>query len=191
MKRNFSSEDYAYSRLLEDATGSIKKISIFDFDGTLFASPEKPEWWPMHGFGSKIQTLSPPYVPKYPTGDWWSTGNVSEARREIGRDKVYAVLLTGRLKLFENRIKEMLDSIGLDFDEYHLCPGGDVLKFKLSVIDDLLEKFPTVDFVEMWEDREDHVGPFEEHLTKLGVTKIRVNLVEKVAKNFDVDKYVG
>ena len=191
MKKVFCSNPYLYERLLGEATGEVKKISIFDFDGTLFASPEKPDWWPMHGFGSKLQTLSPPYVPEHPTGDWWSIGNVSVARREIGRSDVHTVLLTGRLKTFESRIKDMLDSAGLEFDEYHFCPGGNTLKFKLSVIEDLLEKFPTVDFVEMWEDKPEHIGPFEEKLTQLGIPKFKVNLVERESREFDVNEYVG
>lgn len=191
MKKRSAQEDYTYARLLEEATGEVKKISIFDFDGTLFSSPEKPEWWPVHGFWNKIQTLSPPYVPEYPTGNWWSAANVPAARREIGRDGVYTVMMTGRLEIFETRIKGMLDSVGLNFDEYHFCPGGDTLKFKLSVLERLLEKFATVSFVEMWEDRPEHIGPFEEKLEQLGIPKFKVNLVERETREFDVNEYVG
>lgn len=184
-------KDYTYEYLFEEAVGSTKKISIFDFDGTLFASPEKPDWWPMHGFWSEIQTLSPPYVPEYPTGNWWSAVNVPTARREIGRDDVYTVMMTGRLKIFEARIKDMLDSVGLKFDEYHFCPGGDTLKFKLSVLERLLKKFETVNFVEMWDDRPEHIVSFEEKLEHLGIPKFKVNLVERETREFDVNEYVG
>lgn len=190
MKRT-AQEEYVYSRLMEEATGEIKKVSFFDFDGTLFASPEKPKWWPTHGFWSKIQTLSPPYVPENPMGDWWSIGNVSAARREIGRKEVRTILMTGRLKIFEERIKDMLDSIGLKFDEYHFCPGGDSLKFKLTTIEKILGDLPGVTSVEMWEDRPEHIQPFEEKLEQLGIARRKVNLVERAAKNFDVDEYVG
>jgi hypothetical protein len=184
-------KDYTYEYLFEEAVGRVKKISIFDFDGTLFASPQKPDWWPMHGFWSKIQTLSPPYVPEYPTGNWWSAVNVPAARREIGRDDVHTVMMTGRLKNFETRIKDMLDSVDLKFDEYHFCPGGDTLKFKLSVLEGLLQKYTTIDFVEMWEDRPEHVIPFEEKLERLEIPKFKVNLVERETREFDVNEYVG
>jgi len=167
--------DYAkqISRLSE--SGRITRVAVFDFDGTLFASPEKPEWWPHRGFWGRLETLSPPLVPENPDMSWWAPKVVAQAKDAIKDSRTYVVLLTGRVEKFAPRIKHMLKSVGLDFDDHFFGDGSSTMTFKLGVLGRLAARFPDAS-IEMWEDRPEHVPSFENFLTKLG----RDHVVHKV-----------
>ncbi len=146
-----------------------KRLCIFDFDGTLFRSPEKPDWWPEKGWWSKAESLGPPCVPEHPGSDWWVSSTVEAAKAAISDPDTYAVLITGRLAgKFHKRVPELLKQAGLRFDEVHLTPGGGTLPFKLKVIEALLQKL-AVEKVEVWEDRAEHVGAFKSLVEQFGI----------------------
>lgn len=146
----------------------IERIAIFDFDGTLFRSPEKPDWWPFAGFWGRLETLSEPYVPENPDSSWYVGSVVSDARQCASDSKAYTCLLTGRIPKFEKRVKHLLANVGVRFDDYFFASGSSTLPFKLSVIEKLVAQFPEARMVEMWEDRMEHIGPFEAKIKELG-----------------------
>jgi hypothetical protein len=155
---------------------SIKTLAVFDFDGTLFRSPEKPDWWPEKGWWSKHESLGPPCVPEKPGADWWVPGTVEAAKKCIGDSETFAVLCTGRLAgKFHTRMFELLSHAGLRFDEVHLTPGGGTLPFKLKIIESLIGKLKP-EKVEVWEDRSEHVGAFKSLCEQFG-TESEIHLV--------------
>ena len=126
------------------ALDQIKAIHIFDFDNTLFASPQpNPNLWTPQTIGQ----LTKPDV--FASGGWWhdptvlaSTGKgidveeklgwqgwwnenvVGEARRSIERKDVLTVLLSGRSEIkFPDLILRIIKSKGLDFDLVCLKPA--------------------------------------------------------------------
>jgi hypothetical protein len=161
-----------------------ERLVIFDFDGTLFRSPLKPEEWPEgKGWWGRPESLDEPCVPAYPDPDWWVPEVVEEARGAIDDPDVHAVLLTGRLKKkFTDRIDDLLAQATLDFDEVLLTHGkGGTIGFKLRALERLLEERPEIRMVTIWDDREDHVQPISELLDGAGVP-YEIKLVEKASR---------
>jgi len=158
------------------------RLAIFDFDGTLFASPGRPDWWPFQGFWGRPESLSPPHVPERPGADWWSSMVVAGAKRAISDSGTFTVLLTGRPSKLSSRIKELLGHAGLRFDEYHFS-NDDTLSFKLRVMGELVNKLQP-EQVTLWEDRSEHFAPFEAHLKKLDV-EFEIHKVPRVMHEFE------
>lgn len=179
-------------RLIMETVGDpldINKIAIFDFDGTLMDTPlpeeGKIEW--------EEKTGSP-----YPHKGWWSKResldtevfNIQPIKSTI-RDYViendvpntYMVMLTGRLPNQKDQVENILHSYDIVFDEYHYKDDGDTLKSKLNTIVSLLNRFPNVELIEMYEDREPHAIAFEEW-GKENDVNIKVNLVTKPQLDF-------
>lgn len=147
---------------------SPTELHFFDFDGTLFRSPweppwwrkgkEKRPWWWRHEF-----SLSPPCVPNKPGSDWWIASAVRDAKKAISRPDVYAVLATGRNNQapINQLLPKLLRGKGIGgFDEVHLNPGGSSKKFKLVLIEEILDKHPTIRKVIAWDDKADHANAF-------------------------------
>jgi hypothetical protein len=148
----------------------IKRLCVFDFDNTLFRSPLPPEWWTEKGWWGKPASLDPPCVPEHPGPEWWVPSTVAAAKAAISDMETVAILITGRLAgRFHSRVFELLHQAGLRFDEVHLTPGGGTLPFKLQVIAGLTEGLG-VEAVEIWEDREEHLGPFKAAVEQFGIT---------------------
>ncbi len=140
--------------------GPPVKLHVFDFDGTLFRSPEKPEGW-AGGWWGRLESLSPPLVPQHPDFDWWNDSVVSAAKKAIAKPDEMAVLVTGRIQKFSLRLKELLKQAGLTgFDAIYLSGGGPTDAYKIGVMKELLEKYPTIRGVAIWEDRSEHLRKF-------------------------------
>jgi len=148
------------------------RIAIFDFDGTLFRSPEKPDWWPFAGFWGRLETLSEPYVPDAPDAGWYVGSAVEAAKKAASDSQTYTCLLTGRIPKFEKRVRQLLANVGVRFDDYFFASGSSTLPFKLGVIEKLVAQFPDAKVVEMWEDRQEHIGPFKSKIEDLGLEAI-------------------
>ena len=134
----------------------MAELHVYDFDGTLFRSPDKPDWWEK-GTGSWVYnpaSLDVPCVPTRPGGDFWIGSTVADAKKSISRPDVYAILVTGRgdKSFARYRVPELLKQKGLSFDEVHLSPGGSTKSFKIQVINRILGRFPDIDRVDIWED---------------------------------------
>ncbi len=169
-------------KLLKEQTEDIHKISIFDFDGTLMKTPDSKE-------GKKQWEKF--YSKEYPHIGWWGKpeslddavfdiqpieSTVSDYKKEIGNPNTFVIMLTGRLPHQSQQIEELLAFHNIYFKEYHYKSNGDTLTSKLNTIKSLLNRFPQVKEIEMWEDREAHVIAFEEWGKENGINII-VNFV--------------
>ena len=146
------------------------EICIWDFDGTLIDTPlpevGKPIWkekvgsdWPHVGWWSKVESLSmkifdQPTIP--------SVISVFEKLRTD--DNIMHVMLTGRRakKPLEDGVKQILDSHGLKFDRYYHNNGGETAENKMWRMERLLDEFPNIKSIRMWDDRDIHIPRFEE-----------------------------
>tara|TARA_B110000211_G_C14035483_1_gene534301 strand:- start:529 stop:1623 length:1095 start_codon:yes stop_codon:yes gene_type:complete len=170
-------------RVLNESIENITKISIFDFDGTLMRTPHpeegKKEWETFHN-------------EDYPHIGWWSKpeslddavfniepieSTVDDYIKEKENPNTLVIMLTGRLPHHHDQIVELLLLHNIVFDEYHYKETGDTLGSKLHTIISLLNRYPNVSSIEMWEDREPHATSFEEWGKENGVI-IEVNLVK-------------
>jgi len=145
------------------------KLHVFDFDGTLFLSPDPPpgtaheDWW------SRSPSLSPPCVPERPSRDWWNQSVVDAAKAAIQDSDGIAVLVSGREEKFMLRVKDLLSQAGLHFAEVYLSPGKVTTdRFKMDVIWKLLDNNAGIRGVSIWEDRDDHLRVFADAIEARG-----------------------
>lgn len=145
----------------------IIKLSVFDFDGTLFKSPEKPKgykgnWW------IQKESLGPPNVPEKPGNKFWNTDVVNLALKEIADKNTYTILLTGRIdQFFEDRIKDLTRQKDLDFDYIKLNEfGRDTGEFKVEEIQNILKKHKKIKKIEMWEDEQEKIELYKEKFSQ-------------------------
>lgn len=169
-------------KLLKEQTEDINKISIFDFDGTLMKTPDstegKKQWGEFYG-------------KDYPHKGWWGKpeslddavfdiqpieSTVSDYKKEINNPNTFVIMLTGRIPHQSSQVEELLALHNIYFKEYHYKSDGDTLTSKLNTIKSLLNRFPQVKEIEMWEDREAHVIAFEEWGKENGIN-IKVNYI--------------
>lgn len=139
---------------------TISRIAVFDFDGTLFRSPERPAWWPHQGFWGRLETLSPPLVPEAPGPEWYVRGVIAAALEAQRTPDTLVALVTGRIPKFSDRVRAILSNEGISPDEYHFATGASTLPFKVGVLNDLMDRFPQATSVDMWEDRAEHIQTF-------------------------------
>ena len=145
------------------------KLCVFDFDGTLvdtpIGSPENKEKWEKH-YGLKWKYLG-----------WWGRNesldtNVWEMpvvdevfndyQKVVDNPENVVVLLTGRIQKQENIVRQIVNDRGYHFDHYLFNRGGGTLNNKIQHLMNLLDKYPTIRDVELWDDRLEHFGDFEE-----------------------------
>lgn len=140
--------------ILESKKNYYNKLSVFDFDGTLYRSPNKPEGYKGNWWGELI-SLSPPTVSKK-GGNYWIESTVEQAKKELSDRKTFCIMLTGRVdNVFDIRIREMLNLKGLNFNYIKLNPFGmDTGEFKTEEIRKILRKHPTIKKIEMWDDEQ-------------------------------------
>lgn len=132
------------------------ELHVYDFDGTLFRSTNKPPWFvnQHRWWGVNPQSLHPPCTPDQPGGDWWVSKAVAAAASSIRNPDALAVLVTGRLVAFRGRVRQLLSDRGLRFQETHFLPsGGSVKSYKVEVMTAILEENPTITAVHIWEDQ--------------------------------------
>ena len=161
------------------------ELHIYDFDGTLFRSPETPEGWDNRWWISS-ESLNPPCVPIDPSGEWWISKTVSAARASIANPDTYAVMMTGRpvRSGFRYRVPELLKSVGLKFDEVHLSDTNNTPAFKIKVIKNLLSKFPGVEKIVFWDDNAPYLARYVKLVEGYGY-QAEANLVTVPAMECD------
>jgi len=149
----------------------MSELHVYDFDGTLFRSPEKPDWWTGKFWWFDPQSLDEPCVPERPGGDWWIGSTVSQAKRSIADPNVWAILMTGRSdKRFRWRVPELLKQVGLKFDEVHLAPSGSSTEyFKVSVLKGILQRYPHLTAARFWDDNTPNLKQFKAVAEKAGL----------------------
>lgn len=163
------------------------KLICFDFDGTLFHTPEPHEgrkiWrqqtgfeFPHTGWWGKSETINTDvfYIPVNP----WVLDRYKEA---ISDPKSYVILATGRLQKVQNmrkNIEKILADNDIVFDEVHLNWGGDTYKFKTKLFEELMDKLKVKEFT-MYDDRHEHLKEFKHWAVG---QRANINIVDVVNK---------
>lgn len=132
-------------------------------------------------------SLLPPCVPEVPGSEWWYSPVVSSAMQSMSNAGAITIMMTGRVNNagLRYRIAELLDGKNLDFDAVYLKEGtSDTVGFKSEKLAKLLEMFPSVESVHMWDDRHHHFDRFEEVVTGMG-KKFMPHPVEHESKPAD------
>ena len=172
---------------LKEMDNKITKAAIFDFDGTIVDTPlpdsgrkeyqaktGKP--WPHEGWWSKPESLDM-NVFDMPVYD----EVINAHAKELSSPDTVVIMLTGRMTKLAQHVEAVLASKGLKFDEYHYNRGGETGEAKMKTISKLLEKYTDVTYIEMWDDRLEHIPRFEAFLGKLvdegRLTGFKVNVV--------------
>jgi len=164
------------------------ELHVFDFDGTLFRSPQKPAVWSGDWWGDII-SLSSPSVPENPGPEWWIESTVNKAKESISRPNVLAIMMTGRRanSAFRYRIPELLSQQGLDFDLVHLCSTGNPSQEKARKIQEILNKYPDIKKIKAWDDKGSDLENFKELAISSGIdpANIKTYQVSELSQNPD------
>lgn len=151
----------------------MRRLVVFDFDGTLFRSPDRVAGsaaylaatgtpWPHAGWWGRVETLLPPVVAD-PAG-LFIENTVAACRRDRLDKNTRLVFMTGRPVRCRQAVLDILAVPGLVFDDYYFrgMPGErhkDTLDIKIDIIENKLLR-PGLEAVEIWEDRPEHVAGF-------------------------------
>lgn len=171
---NISSfKSYCNKRVNEQV--EVNKLVVYDFDGTLFHSPEPEEGkklyqdltgaeWPYKGWWGRVETLSPPLVPEVPGPEWYILKTVSKCKADLADAKTSVVLMTGRPSHFRRRVENILHLAGLEMDGYFFsgqpgAQGASTFEVKWNFISRLLN--PNYRNLEIHEDRPDQIEKFK------------------------------
>ena len=170
----------------------IRYLDVFDFDGTLFKSPLPPDWWKDKAdwfYG--IESLTPPFVPEVPS-DWWIESTVRHAVRALSDATHYVILLTGRNNnTFSDRVNQLLEQKGLEFDEVHLSDRKDTVEFKVENIERVLSEYPSIKKVDLWDDQIERTPAYRVAVERVGVKfKLHMVNVEEVQSPCTEDEFL-
>ena len=145
------------------------KLDVFDFDSTLINTPmesdeTKQMWADYHG------------EDEWPYLSWWTRKEsldmdvyefpvnpeiIQAYKKSKSEPNTLTIMLTGRTKVLEPQVRAILDSYGLIFDGYFFKEGGVTDHSKMQHMANMLDKHPTINGIEMWDDRLEHVPTFE------------------------------
>ncbi len=167
--------------------GNFKKLSVFDFDGTLVNTPlpeeGKKEYkektgqdWPHAGWWGQPMSLDSEIF------DMNIIPSVIRAYlKEINDSNTMVVMVTGRVNKLSGLVKKILDDNGLKFHEYHFNNGGSTESAKKKTFDKILSENPSITEMELWDDRLEHIPVFQawgdEKLESDRLDKFNINVV--------------
>ena len=149
----------------------FKKLAVFDFDGTLVNTPTKPLNW-KGGFYGRKESLLPPIFPhiediKEQGMHFLNKKVVNAYEKSIMSPDTLTIMMTGRHMGLRWLVLKILAAYGIDPEDavnkraYFISNGKfGTLAGKKSTIAELLEEFPYINQIEMWEDRDEHVVEF-------------------------------
>jgi len=181
---------------------TIKKIAIFDFDGTLIDTdtPEsgKPLWlkefgfeWPFTGWWGRPESLDSriyfknngdklieqltkklnydeieEIIHKGLNKNIFKNETITSTLKDYEQVKdkdTLTVLLTGRHSGVGDLVTSILDSKRITFDDYIYKTGkfSETHVFKEHILNDLVNIYPQIEKLEIWEDRDDHLPIFK------------------------------
>lgn len=146
---------------------SRTKLAVFDFDGTLVDTPKpdggKQEWEAKTGREWEGGWFSNPESLNMNVFDLKTIPDViSDYKREWSDPNTLVIMLTGRIPSMDKYVRAVLDSHGLKFDDYLYNDGGETSDNKMKHIEQILKYNPSIDEVEMWDDRTPHIPDFRE-----------------------------
>lgn len=166
----------------------FKRISIYDFDGTLCLTPDREE-------GSRIWKEK--LGMDFPHSGWWGRKETLDTKifeidrcewvyrkylEDMASDSTLVVLVTGRHVGIAKEVKKVLEKCEYKmFDEYHFNNKGKTDVFKIEVFDNLLLENPEVQEITIYEDRADHIHLFHTW-AKRKDSKAKVNIID--VKNY-------
>lgn len=186
-----------YVFLEEAKKQNILKIDFFDFDDTIFYSPNEedadaairkynklaeeknhpPYQLSNEFYWSNPQSLEPPIVPNPAPCALLNQKIAHEFYRSQNDPTTLTVLITGRPPKLKTQVERILDDFKLVPDRFYLTPENEeTLRFKIRKIAKILDEFPNVEKVELWDDRgpqkskiledpkENHIGEFKKFL---------------------------
>ncbi len=164
----------------------MEKIFVFDFDGTLFNTPEPERGkvifkqktgidWPYRGWWSKKESLDTKIFDIKPI-DW-----VYRKYLESLHEENHVILATGRMEELRNQVNKILVDNNTLFDKVYLNPGMDTFVFKVRVFDSLIEKHSPEEFT-IYDDRDAHLVKFKEwsETKNININIIDVKTKEKI-----------
>lgn len=175
---------------------NTRRLVIYDFDGTLFRSPDKEQGsrsykavmnfdWPHQGWWGRLESLTPPVVPARPDASWFIQPVLEAQRRDVASGDATVVLMTGRPFKLKQRVLEILRAEGLNFDDhfFHDSPGNEgdtTLDAKVNRIGRLLG--PSVQRLEIWEDRDGQIEGFNRFKSEMAKKRPDMEFVIHDAK---------
>jgi hypothetical protein len=144
-----------------------KRLHIFDFDQTLFhtpgPSPDLGESERGGKFWHHPVSLGGDTVPENPNENWYIREIVEEFRKAQKDKDAYVAVVTGRSEPLRERVKELLDNMGLEADEIVLKQKKEpTSEYKIREMRRILSDHPEVKKVHFYEDRGEHLKEFQE-----------------------------
>lgn len=164
--------------------GRIKRIHIFDFDGTIVDTLDeqkgKEVWkektgidWPHIGWWSKPESLNMKIF------DFKVIPHIYKMYLEsMSMPDTMVVLVTGRLKKLEREVKIVCNDLNLSFDEYKLNTGGPTDKFKMRVFEDYLKEYPHLEEMVIIDDRVDHLPIWREWAKENSGLGLKIKVID-------------
>lgn len=156
----------------------IKRIAFYDFDGTLMDTPlpetGKPHWKEVTG-------------EEYPHVGWWGRAEsldlnvfdikafpsiADRLRNDVARSDTYTVILTSRLKKLQPYLEKILQHNNLTVDEWSPKNDG---REKDDRIKEFLKRFPEVEEIDLYDDREKEFKVFANLKNEIG-HEVRINV---------------
>jgi hypothetical protein len=152
----------------ETPKDEVKTIHIYDFDGTLFRTPDKEDGmqhylkttgkqWPFGGkWWSLKETLQDPFV--ITKGPAFSDFEVSKKD-----SSVLVILMTGRNTWCSSNVIKICSDHGAHPNMFIFKPDTvyDTAKFKIEVLKQILYDYSALTSLFMWDDREEHTILFQ------------------------------
>lgn len=159
-----------------EAKNNVTRLEVFDFDGTLIDTPlpevGKPIWekayqteWPHEGWWSRVESLDQKVF------DMKALPQVQAAyKKAAARPDTRTIMLTGRRgdKPGKNKfaelmaaVKSILDNKGMRFDSYHYNNRGETSAFKVNELNKILNAYPNIVDVTLYDDRDEHIPTFQ------------------------------
>jgi len=134
-------------------------VYIFDFDDTIIRSPRPRDASPTSSWWRDPASLKSPYIRE---DSAWSVALPRTYDRviEVGSASgTVVVVLTGRPPHLTQEVADVLTWLELPVDVV-MAVGSPIIDNKLAVIWQLLNQGEEVPYIEIWDDRADHLIAF-------------------------------
>lgn len=158
-------------------------LAIFDFDWTLFRSPDPPEGEPRQSFLSSAKSLLPPHVSRYPDPSMWIDHVVAEFRASMRDRHTVTALITGRRAGTKERVMDMIGQRCIDpdysmFRSKSYKQDKNTVHFKRLATIRILEENQFISNLIVWEDSQEQLDNLEDLAKRKGL-KFEPNLVSE------------